>query len=270
MASVKDSGSLSEESTGLAFGEVIRDYELDQEARWRTDKPDYAKVNKAYFDLRAIEHEEGSLESTMGKLIRNWEVESRNVADIHKWKTVDVSKFKAALNGGRTCSAKKLTDIGLQDLFLWDTKAYSTSASSTSRKEVIVESPFWFTLDPQVFASAFPEGFAWECLEVFSGPPSVLFKWRQFGKYSGTFTDKAGTQVKGNGAVFSLIGICVAKVNADFKLEGLDVYYNPEELLAGLATQADTSWQTVKEETGDSSAVKIPCNNTKNDGCTTM
>mmetsp|Transcript_89680 Transcript_89680/g.159319 ORF Transcript_89680/g.159319 Transcript_89680/m.159319 type:complete len:275 (-) Transcript_89680:110-934(-) len=266
----KDStGSLSEESTGLAFGELIRDFEPEPEARWRNGKPNYAKVNKTYFDLRAIEHEESSLESIMGKLIKNWEVESRHVTDMQKWKTVDVTKFKAALNGGRTCSADKLADIGLHNSFLWDTKVYSNSSTSSSSRDIIIESPFWFTLDPQVYASAFPDGFAWECLEVFSGPPSVLFKWRQFGKYTGTFTDKAGRKLKGNGTVFSLIGICVARVNSDFKLEGIDVYYNPEELLAGLSALVDSSWRPLGEEAGESFALQSGCNNTKG-SCTTM
>ena len=50
-----------------------------------------------------------------------------------------------------------------------------------------------------------------ECLqspEVYSGPPNVLFKWRHFGKYSGTYVDKApkvhlvsGSLVPGQSAI---------------------------------------------------------------------
>lgn len=29
--------------------------------------------------------------------------------------------------------------------------------------------------------------------QVYTGPPNLLFKWRHFGKFSGTFQDKAAT-----------------------------------------------------------------------------
>eukprot|EP00931_Biecheleriopsis_adriatica_P001819 TRINITY_DN10228_c0_g4_i1.p1 TRINITY_DN10228_c0_g4~~TRINITY_DN10228_c0_g4_i1.p1 ORF type:complete len:281 (+),score=35.57 TRINITY_DN10228_c0_g4_i1:53-844(+) len=224
-------GNLSEESTGQAFGELIRDYQPNPGTVWRFGKPNYARVNKTYFEHRTIEHESGSLEAVVSKIVKNWEVESHHIADIHQWKTMDISKFKAGLNGGCPCSAQKMAEIGPYNMLLGETSSYSARSHS-------------FSSSNKVFSETFPEGFAWECLEVYSGPPSVLFKWRHFGKYSGTFTDKNMRQYKGNGKMFSLIGMCVAKVTASGQIAALDVYYNPEDMLSPLtSTMVDPTWR---------------------------
>ena len=37
-----------------------------------------------------------------------------------------------------------------------------------------------------LFNDAFPNGFAWEVLKVFSAPPKVGFSWHHWGTFSGT------------------------------------------------------------------------------------
>jgi hypothetical protein len=109
-----------------------------------------------------------------------------------------------------------------------------------------------FEQSNKTFSATFPEGFAFECLEVFSGPPNVLFKWRHFGPYSGTFTDKNGKQYKGNGEMFNLIGMCLAKVNEKLVIESLDIYYNPEDMIKPLvSTLVDTSQATLGGDEAD-------------------
>merc|ERR1711879_943068 len=78
-------------------------------------------------------------------------------------------------------------------------------------------------------SSVFTEGFAWECLEVYSGPPKCVFKWRHFGKYTGTYEDAEGNKYKGDGRMFSLYGTVVATLNADAKIQELEVFYNPDD-----------------------------------------
>jgi len=234
-------GPLSDESKGLTHGELIRDYEPLPTSVWRWGKPNYAGVNKTYFQHRTMVHAEGSLESVVTKIVKNWQVESHHIADIHQWQTMDISKFKAALNGGCPCSAQLLADVGHSNMLLGETKNYSAAGNS-------------FETSNKVFGAAFPEGFAWEVLEVFSGPPTVSFKWRHFGKYNGTFTDKAGKQYKGDGDMFNLIGLCLARVNEELKLESLDIYYNPEDMIVPLVTKTDKSFRAVGEDEADSKA----------------
>ena len=67
-------------SQGLVFGELIRDYEPAAGSVWRYGKPDYARVNKTYFNHRSMAHHEGSLEALVQKIVKNWQVEADHIA----------------------------------------------------------------------------------------------------------------------------------------------------------------------------------------------
>ena len=64
-----------------------------------------------------------------------------------------------------------------------------------------------FESSHEVFRTAFPRGFAWEVLEVYSGPPVIAFKYRHWGIMEGPFKGHAPT---GEKAEFT--GIAVLKV----------------------------------------------------------
>eukprot|EP00930_Biecheleria_cincta_P081711 TRINITY_DN709_c0_g1_i5.p1 TRINITY_DN709_c0_g1~~TRINITY_DN709_c0_g1_i5.p1 ORF type:complete len:230 (+),score=47.03 TRINITY_DN709_c0_g1_i5:89-778(+) len=215
-----ETGSLSDESKGLTYGELIRDYEPLPDTKWRFGKPNYARVNKFYFQNRTMKHKEGSLEAVVQNLVKNWEVESHHIANPHQWKTMDVSKFQAAVNGGCPCNAQLMADVGPYNMLIGETADYTGKVS--------------FEDSNKNFSSSLPEGFAFEVLEVYSGPPTVTFKWRHFGKMSGTFTDRNGKQHKGNGEMLNLIGMCIAKVNEELKIESLDIYYCPNDMIKPL------------------------------------
>lgn len=223
-------GSLSDESKGLPFGELIRDYEPASDTKWRFGKPNYARVNKAYFKNRVKTHKEGSLEAIVSKIVKNWEVESHHISDVKQWKTMDTGKFTAQLNGGPTVNAQLMCDIGPYNMLIGETPEYSSGLQT-------------FESANTIFSNVFPDGFAWECLEVLSGPPTVTFKWRHFGEYTGEYTDRNGVKHKGNGETINVIGMCIAKVNDSLLIESLDVYYNPEDMLVPLVTKT-----TGKEE----------------------
>jgi len=243
---VTEQGPLSEESSGKPYGEVIRDYEALEGTQWRFGKPNYARVNKAYFQHRSKVHPEGSLESVVSKLVKNWEVESHHIADPKQWKTMDISKFTAALNGGPSANAQLMADIGPYNLLIGETPEYSSSALS-------------FEDSNKIFGSTFTEGFAWECLEVLSGPPTVAFRWRHFGKFAGTYTDKKGNKYQGDGSMIDVIGMCIAKVNDQLLIESLDIYYNPEDLLKPLTTKVkkgEGEMAVGTADEGDSNKIK--------------
>jgi len=206
--------NLSDESTGKAFGEIIRTYKPKPNTSWRFGKPNYARVNKAYFQGRTKIHPEGSLESVVSMVVKNWEVDSHHIQNINDWVTMDISKFEASLNGGPTINAQTMADIGPYNMLLGDIDGYKASANT-------------FESANQIFSKAFSEGFAWECIEVYSGPPQVCFKWRHFGKFSGEFKDSDGKVTKGTGAMVEVFGIVIAKVNQDLLIESLKIYYDP-------------------------------------------
>jgi len=239
---------LSDESKGLAYGEMIRDYDPVEGVKWRFGTPNYTRVNKLYFQHRVKQHPEGSLESVVMKLVKNWEVESHHISDIHQWQTMDIAKFRAALNGGSPANAQLMSDIGPYNMLIGEHSLYS-SASQT------------FQSANTIWSAAFSEGFAFEVLEVLSGPPTCTFKWRHFGKFSGTYTDKEGKTFTGKGQMVNVIGLCIAKVNEALKIEALDVYYNPDDLLTPLiaATTVEDSVAVVGRDEADSKVQTQAC-----------
>jgi len=219
--------------TGEQYGEIVRDYKVKPGVSWRFGKPNYTRVNKTYFENRTKKHAEGSLESVVSKVVKNWEVDSHHVLKPSDWKTMNVDKFKISVNGGPKASAQAMADVGPYVALLGDIPGVFYASQQT------------FASTNKIFSEVFPEGFAWECLEVFQGPPKVTFKWRHFGKFTGKWVAPDGTEYKGTGAMLNLEGICVAVVDSNLIIEELEIYYNPLDqilpLLKGEKTAPPTS-----------------------------
>ena len=64
-----------------------------------------------------------------------------------------------------------------------------------------------FESSHDVFRSAFPRGFAWEVISVYSGPPEIAFKFRHWGYFEGPFKGRAHT-----GEVVQFYGLATLKV----------------------------------------------------------
>lgn len=217
-------GSLSEESKGLP-SELIRDYDPVPGVKWRFGLPNYARVNKAYFAGRSKVHPADSLEAVVQKLVKNWEVESHHIADPAQWKTMDVSKFKISVNGGCPIDAQKMADDGPYNMLLGKIPGYDASQHT-------------FESANKIFSEVFSEGFAFEVLEVFSGPPNVSFSWRHFGRFAGQYVDDKGIIHKGDGRMVEIICMCVARVSETLQIEELQVYYDPNKQIQPLMTQS--------------------------------
>lgn len=218
-------GALSDESKGIPWGETIRDYDPLPDTKWRFGKPNYSRVNAAYFKNRSKQHKDGTLESVVSKIVKNWEVESHHVSDIKQWKTMEVTNFKISLNGGPRVDAQLMADEGPYNLLVGETPEYSAKLNT-------------FADSNKIWSKTFPDGFAWEVLEVLAGPPTVTFKWRHFGEFNGEYIDKDGVTHKGTGEMVDLIGLCIAKVSETLQVESLDVYYNPQDLITPLVAKS--------------------------------
>lgn len=214
-------GDLSDESKGIPKGELIRDYTPVAGVEWRFGKPNYARVNQAYFQYRTKKHKADSLEAVVQKIVKNWEVESHHIADPGQWNTMDVAVFKGSVNGGECANAQALADVGPYNFLLGKCPGYDGTKQT-------------FESANKIFSEAFTEGFAFEVLEVFSPPPSVAFKWRHFGKFAGQYTDDKGVAHVGDNKLVELFGLCIAKVNASLVIEELQVFYEPKDMIAPL------------------------------------
>lgn len=70
--------------------------------------------------------------------------------------------------------------------------------------------------------------FAWEVLEVYSGPPTVAFKWHHWGVMKGDYIGKNedGTVVtiKSHNEKLDIQGVTVAKLNETFQVTQLETW----------------------------------------------
>lgn len=70
--------------------------------------------------------------------------------------------------------------------------------------------------------------FAWEVLEVYSGPPTVAFKWRHWGwmkgDYVGKNEDGSTVTIRAHEEKIDIQGVTVAKLNKDFQVTQLETW----------------------------------------------
>eukprot|EP00929_Paragymnodinium_shiwhaense_P117724 TRINITY_DN8887_c0_g1_i1.p1 TRINITY_DN8887_c0_g1~~TRINITY_DN8887_c0_g1_i1.p1 ORF type:complete len:249 (-),score=37.94 TRINITY_DN8887_c0_g1_i1:367-1113(-) len=208
-------GELEAESTGEKYGEIIRDYKPGPGVSWRFGRPNYARVNKTYFDHRRMKHNDGTLEALVNRVVKNWEVDSHHVLKPSDWKTMNADKFRISVNGGPKASAQAMADVGPYVALLGDIPGVFYASQQT------------FASTNKIFSEVFPEGYAWECLEVYQGPPRISFKWRHFGTFSGRWVAPDGTEYAGTGEVLNLEGMCIATVDDELKIDELEIFYNP-------------------------------------------
>jgi hypothetical protein len=208
-------GPLSDESTGASQGEIIRDYQPKEGVTWRFGRPNYARVNNLYFSKRSMKPAEGSLEAVVTKVVKNWEVDTHHVAKVTDWQTVDRAAFRVSVNGGPKLNAQMMADIGPYNALIGDIPGTYDASKQT------------FESANKIFSEIFTEGFALEILEVYSGPPVVNFKWRHFGPFSGKYTDPSGREIKGDGRMVELFGMCIARLTESLLITDLELFYNP-------------------------------------------
>ena len=88
-----------------------------------------------------------------------------------------------------------------------------------------------FESSHDAFRSAFPRGFAWEVISVYSGPPEIVFKFRHWGFSEGPFKGHAPT-----GEVAQFYGLATLKVFFTYwpnKKLGLHLSYLIQIIIVG-------------------------------------
>lgn len=197
-----------------------RDTVLSNDAgvEWRYQaRPDYSRSNENLRKESICNHIEGSLEAIVQNLVRAFEMEASFKTNPDHWLSIVQDKFRMSTNGGTAFTAKDIVEAGTYNLFLGDTQHYKASSED-------------FESSAQLFHKAFPNGFLWELLEVLAGPPNVTFKWRHWGTFSGEYKEHAPT-----GEVVEIVGVSVARVTDDLKIESLEHYFDTNLFLNKLA-----------------------------------
>lgn len=205
---------------------------LKDDVKWRFGRPpSYAKTREFYAQGgkrpyrqltpgKSRSHEPGSLPSIVENIVKNWEIEASYKPDLSDWRTIDQSCYTFSLNGGPPNTGEIMTKVGTYNALLSASQFYDPAHNN-------------FTASHKTFKRMMPV-FAWEVLEVYSGPPDVAFRWRHWGEmkndYVGINRDGKKVRVKAHGGILSIEGMLVAKVNDKLQIQHIDTWYDPMAL----------------------------------------
>ncbi|XP_068664678.1 pathogen-related protein [Aristolochia californica] len=206
-------------------GDTYRKYmygEGEKDTQWRHGgPPTYEHVNKLFEEGRGKEWPKGSLEEIVQNAIKTWEMELSHKIRLQDFKTINPEKFKFFVNGRNGLSGEETLKLG----------SYNAMLQSSLPEEFMYykadEESFESSHD--VFRSALPRGFAWEVLQVYSGPPEIVCKFRHWGFMEGPFKGHAPT-----GEKVEFTGMAVLKVDEQLRVEEVEIFYDPANFFGGL------------------------------------
>ena len=198
----------------------VIEYSKQANIEWRNGTPpDYSRSKQNLVQESLYNHVEGSLEAIVQNLVRTFEMEVSFKTNPQQWLSVINEQFRVSTNGGREFTAEELGAQGTYNVFMADSEHYKSSEET-------------FESSHQIFHSTFPQGFPWEVIEVYSGPPKVTFKWRHWGHFQGKYRGFAPT-----GETVEIVGMTVARVAGDLKIISMEHYFDNslflEKLTAG-------------------------------------
>jgi len=187
------------------------------DAQWRHDKaPDYHFSQTLMPAQRTKQHDPNSLEAIVERLVQVFEMEISFKPDPSKWLSVVQGSFKTSVNGGRSYDAQELAARGSYNVLIGTSPFYDSASES-------------FESSHDIFRGAFPSGFFWEVLEVYSPPPVVTVKWRHWGDFTGEYKGFAPT-----GQRVEMFGVSVVTVNDDLQIVDAEHYYDNSLFLGKL------------------------------------
>ncbi|GFE70345.1 ester cyclase [Chroococcus sp. FPU101] len=188
----------------------------DENVEWRGERPDYTHTNQFLERERQHNHAEGSLNAIAYNLVRTFEMEASHKTNPQQWLSVVTERFRMSSNGGPEYTTQDIVEAGTYNLFLGESEHYRSSEET-------------FDSSYNLFHTAFPNGFLWELIEVVSAPPNVVFKWRHWGTFKGSYKTYQPT-----GETIEIIGLSIAKVTDDLKIESVEHYFDNSAFLQKL------------------------------------
>ncbi|KAJ0086943.1 hypothetical protein Patl1_08124 [Pistacia atlantica] len=145
--------------------------------------PNYEVVNKLLEDGRTKIWPPGSLEEKVQNLIKTWEMENFHKVNIEDFKTLDPKEYtfsvKESAKFGRYKQAWRLQRIPAN--FFAGVKGATNPADESSISS------------HRALTTTFPRRFALEILQVYSGLPNIVYKFRRWGYMEGPFKGHAPT-----------------------------------------------------------------------------
>ncbi|KAF2155545.1 hypothetical protein K461DRAFT_290566 [Myriangium duriaei CBS 260.36] len=221
----------------------------DKDAAWRYGKaPDYSKTREVWEQTKHMTHQAGSLPQLVENLVKNWEVEASFKPDLKDWRTIDHPNYTFAINGGVPQSAEHMLEVGTYNAIIDENEYYSPKNSD-------------FSSSHKTFKRMMPT-FAWEVLEVYSGPPKVAFKWRHWGVMKNDYVgfNNKGEKItaKAHGGPIEITGITIATVNDKVQLQAVDTYFDPMTMFKQIAPEGTVNKEIISEKVDPGTAYDLP------------
>ncbi|KAH7397913.1 hypothetical protein BKA64DRAFT_52846 [Cadophora sp. MPI-SDFR-AT-0126] len=220
----------------------------DDSAKWRYGQaPDYSTTREVYEQTKTQNHTAASLPNLVENLVKNWEVEASFKPDISDWRTIDHANYTFSINGGPPQSAEHMLKVGTYNAIITSNEFYDPEKSD-------------FASSHKTFKRMMPT-FAWEVLEVYSGPPVVAFKWRHWGvmknDYVGINDKGEKVTVKAHGGAIDIQGITVAKVDDKVRLQSVETWFDPMEMFRQIAPTGEVTRAVVAAKPGEDTATLL-------------
>ncbi|OCK85442.1 hypothetical protein K432DRAFT_439311 [Lepidopterella palustris CBS 459.81] len=198
----------------------------DQGATWRYGRaPDYSKTRKVYDETKKVSHVAGSLPELVQNLVKNWEIEASFKPNLGDWRTINRENYSFAINGGPPQTPEHMLRVGTYNAIIAPNEYFSPEN-------------FDFETSHKTFKRMMPT-FAWEVLEVYSGPPLVTFRWRHWGTMKNDYVgfNNKGDKVtaKAHGGPIDIEGVTVATVDDKVRLQQVQTWFDPLEMFRQIA-----------------------------------
>lgn len=193
---------------------------IDASRPWRNGAPNYDRADLEFFRGRTVHHAPGSLELVVENAVKRWEMEATHL-NFSDWESVDHERYTVSANGGPIFRGEDAARAGNYNWLMANTD-----------KELYDSERHTFESSHSLFHSAFKDGFPWEVLAVFSGPPRVAFSWRHWALFNGDFEGR-----QGDGKTYELFGFAIVDLNDDLKIQQIQVFYKPNDFLKALHGQ---------------------------------
>ncbi|KAL8515199.1 hypothetical protein ACS0TY_014059 [Phlomoides rotata] len=203
-----------------------RSYLNEDDVTWRYGSPpNYDAVDKLFHEGRTKIWPPGSLEEKVQNIVKTWEMEMFHKVKLDELKSVDPAKYMFSLNGRKLLSLEEKTKQG---------GGYNTLLQTSLPEEFRCFNPDEETIDSshQAFTTTFPRGFALEIVQVYSGPPVIVYKFRHWGFMEGPFKGHAPT-----GDMVEFFGMAIfegMQVDEKSKVVKVEFFYDRGELLGAL------------------------------------
>ncbi|PRQ24846.1 putative NTF2-like domain-containing protein [Rosa chinensis] len=229
-------------SEGGVEGDRYRYYlhgEGERSTKWKFGTPpNYEVVNKLFEEGRTKIWPAGSLEEKVQNLVKTWEMELFHKANIEDFKTLDPNKYTFSLNGRKGINLEEIGKLGggynplLQTTLPENLRGYNPDVETSESSH-------------KAFTTTFPRGFALEILQVISGPPQIVYKFRHWGYMEGPFKGHAPT-----GELVEVYGMAIFELDENEKIVKVEFFYDPGQLLGGLLKGAKVGSSSEETATG--------------------